>query len=249
VRPAAAQASGARNRTLVNADGTLSDRVPIGRFLKLRGPVGGPLTLHSMLQTARMPLREFHGAELDAIQAVRLTFDRTPAGTVLVADIRAAGSSGTGPRVSSLGDDEDEIDPVPDVVVDAETEPEPVILPAAITPAAAPRLVLGNTVRGIGPTTAAGMVEGIGSDWVDVEIESPIAFAEQNELLILQIGATEIALSRRSGSGSDQQVVFTLSPEQKASLQDGDEITVRYGGPQSPPVWSVGRLDGSRLPP
>jgi hypothetical protein len=233
---------------LVNADGSLSAAVSVGRFVKLRGPVGGPgPRLHSMLQTARLPLFEFRGAHLHAIQGVRLTFDRTPAGTVLVADIRAAGFSIFTPAVAA-GDDEGDEDPVPDPVVGVEGEPEPVVFPAAASVPPAPRLVAGNTIRGIGPSAAAGVVEGIGPDWIDVDLQSRVPFAERDELLVLQVGATEVRLSRHPQADRDDHLVFTLSPDQATALQEGAEVTVRYAGLVSPIIWSFGPLDGRLLP-
>lgn len=235
---------------LVHADGTLSGPVAIARFVKLIGPVGGPANrLHMMLQTARIPLGEFPGAQLDAVQAVRLTFDRTATGSVLIADLRASGSSAPASQVAGNGDTDPDPDPLPTVVEGVVNEPDPVPLPTASATPIAPRLVAGNTVRGIGPTAVAGVIEGIQPSWLDVELESPVPFAEQAELLLLQIGDTEVELSRHPETGSDQRLVFTLTPEQTASLQDGDDITVRYGGPHSPLVWTFGPLDASLLPP
>ena len=115
---------------------------------------------------------------------------------------------------------------MPEVVVGVEAEPEPGRPADAPSARPAPRAWCWATPSAASaPTAAAGVIEGIGSDWVDVELESPVPFTEQNELLVLQIGATEVGLSRHPETSSDQRLVFTLSPQQTAALQDGDEIT------------------------
>ena len=202
-----------------------------------------------MLQTARIPLCEFRGG------AARRTSRRcaSPSTAPRPAPCwwpTSAPPASSGPGPALAGDDDGDLDPVPEVVVGAEPEPEPVLLADGRPPLRRPRgWWSGNTIRRIGPTAAAGVIEGIGSDWVDVELESPVPFTEQNELLLLQIGAAEVVVSRHPETSSDQRLVFTLSPQQAASLQDGDEVTVRYGGGHSPLVWSFGPLDTSLLPP
>jgi hypothetical protein len=72
---------------LTRADGGFSDPVQVQDYTELRGPVGGPGGLHPILQTARIPLDDFH-TPLTAIHGVRLTFDRSLRGAIYVADIQ-----------------------------------------------------------------------------------------------------------------------------------------------------------------
>src|SRR5262249_34468003 len=87
---------------LVDATNTPSAALPISQFVHLTGPVGGPGGLHSMLQTARIPLAAF-GVRLENTRGVRLTFDKTPTGAILVANIRASKGGATANPVADAG--------------------------------------------------------------------------------------------------------------------------------------------------
>src|SRR5262249_36537195 len=79
---------------LVNDDGSLSGKVPVSRYVKLEGPVGmvtpsGATWYRPLLQTASIPLNSFSGLHLNAVQALRLTFDSTTSGQIFIASVRA----------------------------------------------------------------------------------------------------------------------------------------------------------------
>jgi len=84
---------------LVMSDGSLSSSVPLCKyFAHLRGPVGGSRLInntleeryHRILETVRIPVSDFTGADLTHIRAVRFIFDGTPQGAVYLANIRFA---------------------------------------------------------------------------------------------------------------------------------------------------------------
>jgi hypothetical protein len=77
---------------IVHADGTLSGPVSLSAYTSLTGPVGLPLSssfnlLHPLLQTARIPLKDFPSAKLDQVRGVRFTFDSTASGAIYVANM------------------------------------------------------------------------------------------------------------------------------------------------------------------
>ena len=65
--------------SLVDADGVESGRVPLSDYTDLTGPVGVNLFFsslrHPILQTARIPLSDFVGADPSRLRGVRFTFD------------------------------------------------------------------------------------------------------------------------------------------------------------------------------
>ncbi len=79
---------------LAAANGALSTPVWINKYVDLRGPVGGPGGIHRMLQTARIPLRDFRHIRLKAVRGVRLIFNGTPSGAIYAANIRLSKING-----------------------------------------------------------------------------------------------------------------------------------------------------------
>src|SRR5262249_1645734 len=88
---------------LAHADGTLSSPVQLNAYTSLTGPVGAAVPpsglRHPTLQTARIPLADFAGANLTQIRGARLTFDGSSSGAIYVANLRLStlGLSGTPP--------------------------------------------------------------------------------------------------------------------------------------------------------
>jgi len=75
--------------SLIKADGTTTPPVPISDYDQLVGPYTGPSWDHPLMHTVRIPLADF-GAPLDQVRGVRFDFDRSAAGDITVASIRAA---------------------------------------------------------------------------------------------------------------------------------------------------------------
>ena len=82
---------------LAQADGTFSSPVHLASYTNLTGPVGGPASSrHPILQTARITLTDFAGADLTQVRGVRLTFDQSASGMIAVANLRLSTLSGSG---------------------------------------------------------------------------------------------------------------------------------------------------------
>lgn len=79
----------------VAADGTPAGAaVSLNKYLQLTGPVGIQDVvvpgngLHSILQTVRIPLTDFTGANLSLVRGVRFIFSDTPSGVIYLANVR-----------------------------------------------------------------------------------------------------------------------------------------------------------------
>lgn len=87
---------------LVMADGSVSTVVSLSKYLQLKGPVGtkdrvsepdtgGPKgELHPILNTVRIPLSDFSGANLAQVAGVRFIFNDTKTGAVFLSSIVAS---------------------------------------------------------------------------------------------------------------------------------------------------------------
>ncbi|MEO0974726.1 MAG: hypothetical protein AAFX85_16680, partial [Pseudomonadota bacterium] len=58
---------------LVNSDGSLSASLPLSNYLDLTGPVGSIFGRNTIMQTVRIPLSAFAGADLTTFRGVRFT--------------------------------------------------------------------------------------------------------------------------------------------------------------------------------
>src|SRR5262249_46448425 len=159
--------------------------------------------LHSMLQTVRIPLNLFTGATLGSIRGVRLTFDKTGSGTIMVAEIRAAGSADDAVALKS---------------------PAMVVAPSAPVTQTAP---LPQTTWAAGEVVAVQpALEPAG--WWEVELRSTTPLPVQDAPAVLHIGDSD-ARGRRHPDGDLSHAFFLLSPEQLAALNGGEKVTLDHG--------------------
>lgn len=102
--PAAANVDGATNFSvqLVMSDGSLSSSIKLCSYAVVDGPVGGydPVanssgdviggnpSLRPVLQTVRVPLTGFTGANLSQIRGIKIVFDESSIGSVYLANLR-----------------------------------------------------------------------------------------------------------------------------------------------------------------
>jgi hypothetical protein len=197
---------------LVNADGTVSNGVSLKNYVELL-PAG-----HAILETARMPLKDFVNAKLDSIKSVKITFDENASGAVYIASLRlskplAAEGAGQAPAGTpqTLGGNG----------------------------AGGTKVhTNGNAVNGI--TTAPDTQD------VKIELGSGDAFVVNDALPNLVIGDQTVAGAGYKDDGDTHSIVFTMSADQFAAAQDGAAMKVQYGsGTNVSHEWPVGNLDKS----
>jgi hypothetical protein len=91
---------------------------------------------------------------------------------------------------------------------------------AMITPASA-----GNEVNTIESIRTASTPE----PKVEIEISSTKPFPVRDQIVILRIGTKDFYLSRPPSDGSLNTLIFMLTPDEFAQLDNGDQIVVQYG--------------------
>jgi hypothetical protein len=216
---------------LAMADGSLSDPVQLSTYSDLRGPVGGlnigANPLHPILQTARIPLRDFTSADLTNLRGVRLAFDGTPTGAIYVANVRLSLLTGL-----ALGG----------ATVTAHNGAN---LSAEPTPSGVNTLITqGNTltIRAVQASTALPNNQ----PGFEVVVTSDVAFPVRDELAALRIADQVFTLSRYQDSGDNpgdtHTLIFTLSIDQFAQINSGDPVIVQYGADEST-QWVFGPLN------
>ncbi len=82
---------------------------------------------------------------------------------------------------------------------------------------------------------------------MDITFSSNRSFLPGGELLVLQIGSQQFDVSRLGDDGSINQVTFTFTSDEFASLQQGDPITVQYGDGGNGNTWNFGHVDKTIL--
>ncbi len=192
-----------------------------GNQSNLKGPVGSSDGgLHPILQTVRIPLRDFPGfatALGTRVHGIRLTFDQTASGAIYVANIRLSNQPVTLSREE--GNVEDAIELM------QQSPAQVVALTGVVT--SVQRLAAVPQLRG-----ASG---------VEIAITSDDAFPARDAMLTLRIGEKSFTLSHYVG-GDWHHVVFSLTDAEFASVSPGDPVTVYYGTKPTGHVWNCGTL-------
>lgn len=173
---------------------------------------------HAILETARIPLKDFGAtANLGAIKSVKLLFDETTSGSVYVASIRVTRPlAPTGTAVA------------PGTIAD---------LAPGGQGNATKVVATGNSVTDIS-TDASGTVA--------IALNSPAPFVVNDELPHLLLGDQSIDGAGYQDDGDTHNIVFKLTPDQYAAVQDGSPMKVQYGKDIVSHEWQFGNLDKSQ---
>jgi hypothetical protein len=187
----------------------------------LKGPVGSSDGgLHPILQTARIPLKDFPGfaAVLGTqVHGIRLTFDQTGSGAIYVANIRLSNQPVT------HGPDQGNIDDAIELIQQS------------------PAQIVAHTGVVTSVQRLASVPQLRGASGVQIAITSSDAFPARNAMLTLRIGDKTFTLSHYVG-GDWHHVVFSLTAAEFASVSPGDPVTVYYGPTPTGHVWNCGTL-------
>jgi hypothetical protein len=219
---------------LALADGSLSPPVQLSTYTDLRGPVGGAFAgnLHPILQTVRIPVRDFGETDLTQVRGVRFTFDSTGTGAIFLANVRLSAVTESWWWWSSLltmsnGDSSQR--------ESGSTASQP----------GGDRVVVSHPGRTVSIRSLRATIES--SAAVEIEVFSDDRFPVRNELAVLRIGDDEFSLSRYPDSGDTRTLIFTLTAEEFDRTRDGDPVTVQYGRGEPFEQWVVGTLNKNQV--
>ncbi len=239
---------------LIDAAGNKSAAVPIGSYLRLTGPVGGPAGLHILLQSAQIPLSKFGTFALTRLRGVRLLFDDTAQGAIYVTNLRFSNSQvAMAPLVASLyGSEAAAQDDDVSSQIESDQSYDRTAVAAASTAVSSPEVALPIDAR----FAAVHRVrrEGALTGEYEIELRSRTGFPVRNELPTLRIAGRDFTLSHYPESGETTSLFFTLSAVEFGSLPDGAELGLRYGqasdgsdAPRALPTARLGRLNKSLI--
>jgi hypothetical protein len=189
-----------------------------------------------MLQTARIALSNFSGANLASIRGVRLVFQNTPSGHIYVANIRASASTAVTSALmaaaASTGAD----------AVSA-TRPTSRVADAVVSGSrpglSVQRVSTGNRVVALRRTPDGASVE--------IEVATGTPFQPRDALLVLGSDKSKSQLSRFA-SGDLTRAIFTLDRASFDAIANGSPIRVAYE-PYTNIEWNFGPLDKTLLQP
>ncbi|WP_148213089.1 hypothetical protein [Methylocella silvestris] len=243
IGPNAANANGTTdfNIAAVLSDGTLSQSVPLSKYVSVRGPVGGPRTnlFHPILQTVRVPLADL-GLPADAtvkkdstgplLKAIRLTFNAPTArtGAIYLTGITLTDLVATKARGSALvameSESMEEPAPLTPVMNNGAviTEPPAVILPAGSVSSVSytPTVTSAFAPKTQTPPPAKK---------VQLTLTSPVPVEVKDSLLTLDIGGKTFVEGGYGPHGDLKTVVFTVDPTDFAALPDQAQILLKNG--------------------
>jgi hypothetical protein len=208
-------------------------------FASLTGPLGEALsdskiTFHPYMETARIRLSAFHNlaAVQGNLRGVLFYFNRTTTGAIFLADITL--SPDLGPGIPATG--------APTPI----SESQPQLLTTGSPPSGP--IVHAGTMTSMQSGVRVYSVDGVAhSGGVKLEFASADPFPAGDAPLILKIGSSFIL----TGNLVDlYHAVFTLTPEEFASVRDGDPVILQKGFSKNPSqIWDFGRLNKSLAQP
>lgn len=218
---------------LEDAAGRLSNPVAVSNYALISGP--GSLThsgdteeeaekgvYNKVFQTVRIPLTAFNSVDMAKIHGVKLVFDKTASGALYLANIRVMRDLGVGMSGTSaaLGG------------VRPALKAFAALKPAAVTYVPVNK----NSIKIIQrvPVTAALAKHRAG---VEITLRSEVPFPAMDSIPVLRIGEQQFYVSRYTDSRHLQEMTFTLSEEQFASLQKDQDIYLHDGK-----VWKFGTM-------
>ncbi len=217
---------------LAQSDGTLSRPVTLRSVAVVRRPAaaeGVSGANNVLMQTVRVPLASFGGADLSRFRGVRFTFDLLGTQSLLLADVRLTRqNAGPGALMPELLD---EAAGPAGSAVRAQAAQAAQAAPAEKAAKDSNRIV---GIRRIATSRAIDSAEPA----VEIELASSRPFPIGGALPVIAVGADKFALSRFPAGPTDR-LIFTLTGPQFDALPQGAPVTVRIGGAEP---WAFGAL-------
>ncbi len=206
---------------LVNADGSLSDSRSLSDYLELTGPVGSVFGRHTVMQTVRLGLGDFAGADLTSIRGVRFTFDvpnpgvsADDGGAIYLANLSLGSRRDRGLKES---------DPVQSL--------EPTPYRAQVS---GPRFE--GRLKGMRRVAQSVLLNG--GTAVEVDVLSEQGFPVTDALPTLSIGSAVSRLARYSPDA--RELTFVFSEDVVRAQSDASAVSLSIGGQGTVALGTLG---------
>jgi hypothetical protein len=224
--------------TLLDADGKASSpAISLADISELRRPVGssfwGPTDLHSILQHGYLPMAAISGIDKSRIAKLRITFDRTAVGSLLINEISAQNDPfNLSPAASSVATSE----PMPETATVAEQLGwQALATDSRLTTAQADQnQVIAVSRRDVAAATSASAAQAVDS-YVDVVLASSRRFPVTDSLPQAQLGALRSVRVRLATDGKQLTASFKAS-EYDAQASNAN-LQIHIG---NQPAWDFG---------
>lgn len=192
--------------SLLDASGLMSNLVSISDYVVLNGPGSN----EPVLLTARIPLAVFKNVNLNNVNSVRVTFNKSKNGRIYLANMRAHKQAGIGETVDFANQT-----PARDLAV---ANPQPAL---TVVPASQNAIV---RIRRVQKSYA-----NAGEPAVEISFSSQVPYDVMNRLPILKVGNKEFKLSRYTDLTNLKEITFTLTDKQYQSVDKDADITITNG--------------------
>lgn len=193
---------------LIGDNDNLSNAVPLIKYISILGPAAK----HALLQTVRIPAKDFTG--VDRFRGIRFTFSKTNAGSIYLSQLalRSADTALDGTPVKFQPNLDRRLN-----------------LLSAIEKA---KVIHAAKMEGASDTLAG--------DTVRVQMSSPRPFTAKDSMLLMAVGARIFNISGYETDGDLRHVAFEIPREDYNALQRGERIRVFYGSAPDREVWDLG---------
>lgn len=241
---------------LIDQDSNASATVSISQFITLDGPGNAA----RLFQTVRIPLQMFGLKPQAKIQGVRFLFDRSPKGSVNLANVRFTRNDPNFFRATlsenltpiDIEGQEDLIDDpfAKDVNNSAWTIDPPPNAPANTRKIKA-NSKKSNVFVGKAKLWKANFVRNSpylnGESGYEVAVQAQKKFPVQDELAILNIAGNKFGVSRYAPNGKTDVLIFSINSYEFERLPRTAEAQIQYGKTNPMKVWKMPAFDKGKL--
>ncbi len=257
---------------LVHPDGTLSQPVYVSEV----SPVRGPVSTVELFQTLRIPLSAFADRQLEKIQGLRVTFDRTPTGALILGQIRLSSlfqSNGSAFGVQPLAQWKSQTN-IPSDREDIGYHSQQASLENRLRVSSRLNNPLNTQIieqskerikQGINEPSPSKIPQAIersarvlairqvnsarqlaGSSAIEIIIATEEHFPVRDDQPILKIGDKDFSISRFPQSGRTDRLIFSIPSEEFATVQNDSSMHIQYGK-RSTLIYRLPKLDSTQL--
>ena len=221
---------------LVDADGNISQAVPVSSYNTLSGPAN----YTTVFNTVRIPIEEFKIAVGTKIRGVRFIFDKSDAGSLFFANVRFSANQPLSFHASLAN-------PLPQNDVAPAPTPEPAPAEPLVTIDSQVKLNEEHAASLAGLTIVKKSAALGGVAAVEIAVYSKDGFPAEDALPTLVMADHKFFVSRYSSENHLQTLIFTLPQGAFSALPNKGSMFVQYGHLQAHKFWRLPDYDKSHI--